>query len=184
MGGYPRRLSSPSRTTCPTSPTSTPSGPSSSPRSTPPTASQAQGVRRGEARRSPLQPAPSVPGQRHRGHRGPQLLPPRRRRPAGHPAGRLGRRVQGPRRQAARGRQHHHPAAGPLALPPPGGQPPAQAQGALRLPGDREALSQREDPRALLQPLLPRPRRLRRPGRRQPLLRQGRQGPRPRSRRP
>ncbi len=137
-----------------------------------------QGVRRGEARRGPVQPAAPVARRCHRGHRGPQLLPPRRHRSARHPAGRLGRRVQGPGRQASRGRQHHHPAAGPLALPPPRGQPPPQAQGALSLARDREALPQGEDPRALLQSLLPRPRHLRRPGRVQPLLRQGRQGPR------
>ena len=53
-----------------------------------------------------------------------------------------------------------------------------------RLAGDREALPQGEDPRALLQSLLPRPRHARRPGRLQPLLRQGRQGPLPSSKPP
>ncbi len=116
----------------------------------------------------------------------PRFYPPPRRRLRGHPPGAQGRRrPDGPRHAPpAPGREHDHPAAGPLALPLFPADDPAQAQGDVRRTPDREEVLQGEDPRALLQPVLSRPRRLRRRVRLESLFRQERPGPRASRRRP
>ena len=120
------------------------------------------------ARRSPSSPASGArscrsttsPAARRRlpGHRGPPLLRPRRHRLPRHRA-RAGRQPARRRRRA--GRLDHHPAGGQV-VPVLRADATAQDQGGDPRAAARGALLEARDPRALPEPDLPRPRRLRR----------------------
>ena len=115
---------------------------------------------------------PARPGRGDR-RRGPHLLHQQGHRPEGHPAGRVQQRA----RRLHAGRVDDHPAVRQGLLPLPGAHPQAQGEGGVRLPQAAAAAVQGRDPAGLPQHHLLRSRRLRHPGRRAGLLRQGRQGP-------
>ena len=133
---------------------------------------------------SPSRTATSIPLRRdaaeRQGRRGrrrePDLLDRQRHRPQGHPA----RGVQQRLGQRDPGRLDDHPAVRQDPLPHPGALLHAQGEGGDPLaeaaaPADRKE----RDPRGLPQHHLLRSRRLRHPGGRAGVLRQGRQGPEP-----
>ena len=113
--------------------------------------------------------------------RGPHLRDQQGHRPEGHPPGRVQQRA----RRLDAGRLHDHPAVRQGPLPVAGAHHHPQGEGGVRLAEDPAAGVQGRDPPGLPQHHLLRSWRLRRPGRRPGLLRQGRQGPdRPGGRRP
>ena len=121
------------------------------------------------ARRRPRRRGLAAPDQRDHRHRGPPVLPPLRRRRAGHAAGAHG---EPPGRGDRAGRLVGHPAGGQARLLRQQPHPRAQDQGGAGGAGARDEVLQGRDPLDLPQPRLPRRRRHRLRGRRRALLRQ------------
>ena len=163
--------------------TSRPPTPPPSPRATStstPTAASSPATARSTGRTSPLAQIPKDRPARRTRRRGPRLLHRVRRRPQGDGP----RRLEHRHRQGQAVRLHDHPAVREELLPGPGTDRHPQGQGVLHRDqaGPRE--EQGRDPRGLPQHQLLRPQRLRHPGRRPGLLRQGRRRARPPPRAP
>ena len=136
--------------------------------------------RRGQPGERPARQVPKTVAARRARRRGPRLL----LRVRGRPRGDAPRRLEHRDRQGQAVRFDHHPAVREELLPGPGTDRHPQGQGVLHRDQARPRGEQGRHPRGLPQHQLLRPQRLRHPGRRPGVLRQGRRRARPPPRAP